>query len=120
MVYLQNGSYKIAYSWNNYPYFDYDINMKCTLPRSTQSSVKEKMLTMTPNPTNGLFKVILKKSLESGRLEIRDLSGNAVYSKILRNEKEIDIDISSRKEGVYIVNVINNKYEIYSEKIIKK
>lgn len=118
MVYLQNGEYKIAYSWNNYPYFDYDINMKCPVLRSAQP--KEKMLTLTPNPTNGLFKVILKNNLESGRLEIRDLNGNAVYNKVLRNQKEIDIDISSRKEGVYIVNVINDKNEIYSEKIIKK
>ncbi|KMQ59986.1 hypothetical protein ACM46_17175 [Chryseobacterium angstadtii] len=120
MVYLQNGEYKIAYSWNNYPYFDYDISMKCPVLRSAQSSVKEKMFTLTPNPTNGLFKVLLKNNLESGRLEIRDLNGNAVYNKVIRNEKEINIDISSRKEGVYIVNVINDKNEIYSEKIIKK
>ncbi|KXH81447.1 T9SS type A sorting domain-containing protein [Chryseobacterium kwangjuense] len=120
MVYLQNGVYKIAYSWNNYPYFDYDINMKCPVLKSAQPSEKEKMFTLTPNPTNGLFKVILKNKPESGRLEIRDLNGNAVYNKVLRSEKEIDIDISSRKEGVYMVNVINDKNEIYSEKIIKK
>ncbi|AZA50925.1 T9SS C-terminal target domain-containing protein [Chryseobacterium carnipullorum] len=121
MVYLQNGSYKIAYSWNNYPYFDYDITMKCPpVPRAAKPLAGEKIFKLTPNPTTGLFKVILKNKLESARLEIRDLSGNAVYSKMLRNEKEIDIDISSRKEGVYIVNVINNKNEIYSEKIIKK
>ncbi|SFN27518.1 Por secretion system C-terminal sorting domain-containing protein [Chryseobacterium oleae] len=119
MEYSYNGQTEVAYAWNNYPFFDYDINMDCPVLKTAKPS-EEKMFKLTPNPTDGLFKVILNKEVKSGKLEIRDLTGNAVYNKILRNEKEIDIDISSRKEGVYIVNAINDKNEIYSEKIIKK
>jgi hypothetical protein len=53
-------------------------------------------------------------------LEVRDLTGNTVYNKVLRNDKEVSVDLSSRKEGVYIVNVTTEKNETYSEKIIKK
>ncbi|WP_419763211.1 T9SS type A sorting domain-containing protein, partial [Chryseobacterium arthrosphaerae] len=52
--------------------------------------------------------------------EVRDLTGNLVYHKQLRNEKQVEVNLSSRKEGVYIVNVITDKNETFSEKIIKK
>ncbi|BAP30667.1 uncharacterized protein CHSO_1630 [Chryseobacterium sp. StRB126] len=120
MRYLEGSEYKVAYSWNNYPFFDYDITMDCSEHRTSNPLTAEKIFKLTPNPTNGLFKVILNKGIKSGTVEIRDLVGNPVYNKILRGEKEIDIDLSSRKEGVYIVNVITDKNEIYSEKIIKK
>ncbi|SDI19084.1 T9SS type A sorting domain-containing protein [Chryseobacterium jejuense] len=110
----------VAYSWNKYPFFDYDINLDCPMLLSAKSSVGEKMLKLTPNPTNGLFKVILNKDIKSGTLEVRDLIGNMVYNKVLRGDKEIEVDLSSRKEGVYIVNVTTDKNEKYSEKIIKK
>lgn len=113
-----NGS--VAYSWNKYPFFDYDIDLSCPQSLSLKSSVDEKIFKLTPNPTNGLFKVMIDKEVKSGTLEVRDLVGNTVYNKILRGEKEIEVDLSSRKEGVYIVNVTTGKNEIYSEKIIKK
>jgi hypothetical protein len=113
-----NGS--AVYSWNKYPFFDYDIDMDCPAPIGRSSSVEEKMFKLTPNPTNGLFKVIPNKEFKSGTLEIRDLIGNTVYHTILRGEKEIEVDLSSRKEGVYIVNITTDKNEMYSEKIIKK
>ncbi|MFZ4927714.1 T9SS type A sorting domain-containing protein [Chryseobacterium sp. Mn2064] len=120
MVYLYNGQYEIAYSWNNYPFFDYDITMKCPHLRAAKPTLKEKMFTVTPNPNNGIFKVILSKDIETGKLEIRDVTGNVMYTKAVNKEKELDINISSRKEGVYIVYFITDKNEKYSEKIIKK
>nr|WP_315033694.1 T9SS type A sorting domain-containing protein [uncultured Chryseobacterium sp.] len=110
----------VTYSWNKYPFFDYDIDLDCPASPMAKSSVEEKVFKLTPNPTNGLFKVILSKEVKSGRLEIRDLVGNTVYNKVLRSEKIIDIDLSSRKEGVYIVTLKTDNHENYSEKIIKK
>ena len=120
MFYQYNGQNFRAFSWNNYPFFDYDFTTKCPVFRAASSLTEEKLFKLTPNPTNGLFKVILNKEIKSGKLEIKDLVGNTVYSKVLRGEKEIEIDLSSRKEGVYIVNVTTDKNEIYSEKMIKK
>ncbi|WP_153399473.1 T9SS type A sorting domain-containing protein [Chryseobacterium vaccae] len=120
MEYSYNGQTEVAYAWNNYPFFDYDINMECPVLKTAKPLAEEKMFKLTPNPTNGLFKVILNKEAKSGKLEIRDLSGNTVYNKIVRGEKEINVDLSSRKEGVYVVNVTTDKNETYSEKIIKK
>lgn len=121
LVYSYGGNDYNTYSYNNYPYFDYDIDMDCPVLKSAPKPLaREAFFKLTPNPTTGLFKVILNNPLKSGKLKVMDLAGNSVYSKILHNEKEIDIDISSRKEGVYIVNIMNDKNETYSEKIIKK
>ncbi|OCA80054.1 hypothetical protein BBH99_16895 [Chryseobacterium contaminans] len=115
-----NASTYTVYSWNKYPYFDFDIDMSCPQPVSFKSSVTEKAFRLTPNPTIGLFKLMMNKEMKSGTLEIRDLVGNTVYNKVLRGEKEIEIDLSSHKEGIYIVNVTTDKNETYSEKIIKQ
>lgn len=120
MSYQHYGQNFRVFSWNSYPFFDYDITTVCPVFRTAQSLAEEKFFKLTPNPTNGLFKVILNKETKSGTLEVRDLIGNVVYNKVLRGDKEIEVDLSSRKEGVYIVNVISDKNEIYSEKIIKK
>lgn len=120
LTYESNGELGYVYSWNNYPYFEFDLNMDCPRTIAAISPEKEKVFKLTPNPNNGMFKVILNKEGRSGKLEIRDVTGNVVYTKALNKEKELDINISSRKEGVYIVYLTTDKNETYSEKIIKK
>ncbi|MDR2238424.1 MAG: T9SS type A sorting domain-containing protein [Chryseobacterium sp.] len=120
LFYSQNGYNFRTVSWNHYPFFDYDITTTCPVNRVAKSAEKEKIFKLTPNPTAGLFKVILNKEIQSGKLEIRDVSGNVVYHKILRGVKEVEADLSTQKQGVYIVNITTDKNEIYSEKIIRK
>ncbi|MCS3529435.1 T9SS type A sorting domain-containing protein [Chryseobacterium sp. JUb7] len=111
-----------AMSWNNFPFLDWDIDLgACTkAAASTPPKIENTSLKITPNPTTGLFRVILKEAVKSGKIQVVDVSGTTVYTAIIRNEKEIDIDISSSKEGIYIVNILTDKNEIYSEKLIKK
>ncbi|OCA73146.1 T9SS type A sorting domain-containing protein [Chryseobacterium arthrosphaerae] len=120
MNYLDGNEHKAVYSWNNYPYFDHDIDMDCVHLRAAKTQPEEKIFKLTPNPTNGLFSIVLTKEMASGKVEVRDLTGNLVYHKQLRNEKQVEVNLSSRKEGIYIVNVITDKNETFSEKIIKK
>ncbi|SEM40303.1 Por secretion system C-terminal sorting domain-containing protein [Chryseobacterium taichungense] len=126
MQYEYQGAPYDVISWNGHPYFDYDLYLttapNCGVTRMSPSSIvlKENGLKISPNPTNGAFKVILDKKIESGNLQIMDLNGNIVYSKPFKGQNIIDIDIHSQKEGIYIVKVISLKNEIYTEKIIKK
>jgi hypothetical protein len=120
LIYDNHGQIETVYSWNNYPFFDYDIAIECPRPSAVSASEEEKIFRLTPNPTNGLFKAVFTNEIKSGKLEVRDLAGNTVYNKVFRNEKEVSVDLSSRKEGVYIVNVTTDKNETHSEKIIKQ
>ncbi|WP_343635778.1 T9SS-dependent M36 family metallopeptidase [Fluviicola sp.] len=58
-----------------------------------------------PNPSNGKLTV---KNNNSGiqHIELVDLSGKLVYSRSLENKTEADLDISSLKQGLYLMKVL--------------
>lgn len=122
----QGGTYDVM-NWNGYPYFDYDLLLtslpNCGMKKTEPSSLalNENLIQVTPNPTSGSAKVILdQKKIEAGKIQIIDLNGNIIYSKTFRGQNILDIDMHSQKEGIYIVRILSDKNEIYSEKIIKK
>lgn len=122
----QGGTYDVM-NWNGYPYFNYDLLLtslpNCGMRQAGPSSpvVNENSIQITPNPTSGAIKVILdRKKIEAGQIQIIDLSGKTIYDKTFRGQNTIDIDIHSQKEGVYIIKIISNKNEIFTEKVIKK
>ncbi|WP_267406040.1 MULTISPECIES: T9SS type A sorting domain-containing protein [unclassified Chryseobacterium] len=119
MFYTLNGNTIMVSNYNNYPYFDYDIDLSCVL-RSASKAETTPLFKLTPNPTDGLFKVILDKNITSGTLQVMNVSGNVVYNKAFRGEKELEIDIHSQNQGIYIVKVVSDKNEVYTEKLIKK
>jgi len=145
LTYEVGGTTYHTSSWNNYPFFSYDINFdscsKVAAPQTAPQNKKEykvdrnadpnnfkknivaesaPQFKITPNPTNGVFKVILNKELENGSMQIVDLNGNVVYNKVFRNSKELNIDISSQRQGVYLIKIISDNNKIMTEKIIKK
>lgn len=120
LIYTYNGSTYETYSWNNYPWFDVDMNMDCPLRTAPQSLEKKAGFKLTPNPTSGAFKVILDQDITAGLLMITDVSGNTVYKKSFKDQKDIEVDIHSQNQGIYIVRVTSDKNETYSEKLIKK
>lgn len=68
-----------------------------------------------PNPTNGVFNIISKSDF---LVSVTDISGRIIYqTKNLL--KEIQIDLSSQKKGVYLVEIIQN-YNVIIKKIIVK
>lgn len=120
MVYTYQGVTYYAESWNNYPWFDTDIDMGCAYKMAPTSVEKPTLFKLTPNPTDGLFKVILDKNITAGTLQVMNVSGNIVYNKAFRGEKELEINIHSQNQGIYIVKVVSDKNEVYTEKLIKK
>lgn len=119
MYYSFNGSNFEVNSWNNYPFFDADINLNCGKMAPT-AAIKKTGFKLTPNPTDGFFKAVLDKEITSGLLQVIDINGNTVFKKSFRDQKEIEADIHAQNQGVYIVKIISDKNEVYTEKIIKK
>ncbi|WP_042721296.1 T9SS type A sorting domain-containing protein [Flavobacterium sp. B17] len=144
LTYEVGGTIYHTSSWNNYPFFSYDIDFISCNKSAPQKAPQEKkeykvdrnadpnhfkknivaesaqQFQITPNPTNGIFKVILNKDLENGAMQIVDLTGNVIYNKVFRNSKELNVDISSQKQGVYLIKIISDNNKIMTEKIIKK
>jgi len=71
-----------------------------------------------PNPSNGIFNIFLGKE-ETGKIEVHDIYGSRVYSKVFKDSKTIVVDIEKQRKGVYFVNVIIGTQTI-TKKIIKQ
>lgn len=106
-------------SWNNYPFFPYDLDLSGLCTRAMSGSTGVSNLKISPNPTDGAFKVIIHKEIESGKLDVMDLNSNILFTKTVKG-KVFDADIKNQKQGVYIVKITSDKNEIFTEKIIKK
>ncbi|MDQ0780817.1 T9SS type A sorting domain-containing protein [Chryseobacterium sp. W4I1] len=115
---IPGGGSTEAISWNNYPFFPYDLDLSGFCTRNA-SEVSQGALKLTPNPTDGAFKAILDKEIGSGKLEILDLNGNTLFIKTIKG-KIFDADLKTQRQGIYIVKVTSDKNEIFTGKIIKK
>lgn len=89
-----------------------------TLMTSTGPAPAIKTIKVSPNPNNGLFKIILDKS-ETGTLQIADMNGKTVLEKSFSNEKEISVSLERQLSGTYIIKAIT-KSGISTGKTIKK
>lgn len=75
-------------------------------------------ISVTPNPSNGIFEIISEKNLE-GSIEIFDVTGKLIYSQVAQSKTKIDI--STNNAGVYmLVMKDKNGTPLKSTKIIKE
>ncbi len=72
---------------------------------------------VAPNPTSGLFKVILNEHSE-GTVQIIDLNGRAVFTQSYGHSKEWVINIQNLHSGIYFVKVKSGE-GITTKKLIK-
>ncbi len=86
-------------------------------------SPKERGITISPNPNNGNFRIMyLLPQNKSGRLEIFDINGRAVYSQNLPPWSTLQsVSLPKLSNGVYVCSItsdhqrVNKKLVIYNE-----
>lgn len=80
-------------------------------------------INISPNPSIGLFNIIIKGLDKSLYLSISDINGKIVYNttniKILNSKVEETIDLRSFPNGMYIINVMHET-GIFRSRIIKQ
>ena len=87
------------------------------------NSLNEK-LEVFPNPTTGLFKIFLNNSELSGKLKvaIQNIQGQVIYSdefELQENSLEKEIDLSGYSSGIYILNIVAERWNCNTKIIIK-
>jgi hypothetical protein len=85
-----------------------------TMPASIESSEKEEMYSVYPNPSNGIFNLIYA---EEGVLTVFDQQGKLVQTKALKAEETIQLDLSGYSKGIYLLNFVSENKQV-SRKII--
>ena len=84
------------------------------------NSIFRNDLTAYPNPTQGSFSVNLKQNYSNITLKILSIYGQEVYTKNYIDLNKININISNLISGVYILEIINDKNETTTLKIVKQ
>jgi hypothetical protein len=94
-----------------------------TAPGTTTSekitTVNEWKVEVYPNPTNGNFTI--KNSVENELLilKIMDINGRTVYTKNLSGNSVYDLDISSLKSSIYVIEINNQYNKMIRMKLVK-
>ena len=73
---------------------------------------------ISPNPNNGSFDIVMPILYENTAIEILDLSGKIIFSEKLSLKKQ-RLDINNISRGIYIISVHQNG-NTKSEKLIIK
>ncbi len=62
-----------------------------------------------PNPNDGNFVLSIEGSPATGaiRIDIYDLLGNSILSKVVNGERIVDLTISGRPTGIYLLRIIS-------------
>lgn len=71
-----------------------------------------------PNPTNGLFNVVVPATAKNTLIEIYNSLGVLVYKKNKTN-KLCTIELTNQENGIYFVKIISDD-QIFSQKVIKQ
>jgi len=69
-----------------------------------------------PNPNNGQFTLKLGNTNSNNLVEIYDVMGKKIWSKVVLTNKEL-IDISDQPKGIYLVKVLKGN-NLFTQKII--
>ncbi|MEI7500752.1 MAG: M6 family metalloprotease domain-containing protein [Bacteroidota bacterium] len=58
-----------------------------------------------PNPSNGLFKVVIDEGREIQEIKVINFTGKEILSRNETGEKEFELDLSYVSQGVYIIKI---------------
>ena len=75
-----------------------------------------------PIPASDYISIISKWNIENYNLEIIDLNGKLLYSKLISNPRT-SVSVNEFSKGIYLLKfsyIIDNKEQILIKKIIKK
>lgn len=70
-----------------------------------------------PNPSSSI--VSIESLIEMTNVNITSIDGRSIFTKSLPNVQNFDMNVSSYKAGIYLVNIEFSNGEIISKKLIK-
>lgn len=76
----------------------------------------ESAILITPNPSNGKFRLLANEALIGGEIEIYDVLGKVVYKSAFSSGNSYDFDIGNRG-GIYFIRLISEG-KIFSGKVM--
>ena len=114
---IEQGDYTILIGGNPCP-----SNVVTNTTASIENSEKELSLRCAPNPSSGVFNLLIKSLIVSDySIEIKNTLGATVYKEQLKGmngDVSKNIDLSVFGKGIYILSVSGNKREVLKKVVV--
>ncbi len=72
-----------------------------------------------PNPANNMVSIQFQDNMENTTISLLSITGARIYEMKMKNENHVEIPVSSIKEGLYLLEVANNKSHITKKLLIR-
>ena len=89
------------------------------LPDNVSEIVNNPSAFLLPNPSNGIFKVVLKNNSPNSEIEIYNSLGEKISDIELKDESTT-VDLSHEAKGIYFYRILSGKQSVTSGKIVKE
>lgn len=80
----------------------------------------ENSLTVSPNPSDGYFKINFGHSIQNGVIEMVDLAGKKFYESKINNQQEMEISTPNISKGFYFLKIMNEDKTIFKKIIVNE
>lgn len=104
-------------------YFDFNDPVKTNTVESRVDfniGIRERDLIETslfPNPTTGAVTLTLSKSIKDFDVQILDISGKIVYSRVGLSGEQVQLDVKGIENGVYLYRILKDDASIAKGKL---
>lgn len=98
-----------------------ELSQAYTFAYQTDGRSLKKELVVSPNPSNGLYKVHVEtEAKENIHMRVTDMLGHEIYSRQVKNFNgfyEANLDLSSKNSGLYLLRVeVGDR--VYTQKLV--
>jgi len=105
---------------------DYLVNLVTSSLRGTGSgsevvtveNSKVDKITVSPNPSNGIFNVTLPRTIEPLYYEVLNLSGAIVKKQMLSNKAVFQVEIQNMPKGIYMLRITDKFQKQLTHKLV--
>ncbi len=84
-----------------------------------ENTILKSNISISPNPSTGIFTIQTKNAIGNANITIADLNGRTVYKTKTKNLENKSLDLNNLSNGIYILNISNDETK-YSQKLVKQ
>ncbi|RFC54278.1 LamG-like jellyroll fold domain-containing protein [Brumimicrobium aurantiacum] len=108
-----NGSFKVVLDNGDCT----DTSICLSINNVSVNTFKIEDFAIYPNPSNGSFKVEFNTPF-TGLINITNISGKQIYNSALKDAQLTNLNLTQIENGIYFININDEKGNIYTKKVI--
>ncbi len=95
------------------------ITTSCTTSHVNENASLHNQISIIPNPSNGMFKLLFETKIINRTVEIFSATGTKVYSDKIAGAFQKEMNLKNMDAGIYFVKVLDGSYSTMQKLIIE-